>query len=113
MRITIIAASVLLLLSACRGEKVPRDYQNAPPAMTASADVLRANADRERHARPRARAEQRRRGRQHHETAGVRHCAEREARQSGAYDDDTHVKLFTTKAQRTQRKPFVLFVSLW
>src|SRR5436305_14870 len=34
MRITIIAASVLLLLSACRGEKPPRDYQNAPPAMT-------------------------------------------------------------------------------
>jgi hypothetical protein len=34
MRITIIAASVLLLLSACRGEKPPRDYQNEPPAMT-------------------------------------------------------------------------------
>lgn len=32
MRITIVA-SILLLLSACRGEKVPRDYQNAPPAM--------------------------------------------------------------------------------
>jgi hypothetical protein len=34
MRITIIAASVVLLFSACRGEKPPRDYQNAPPAMT-------------------------------------------------------------------------------
>jgi hypothetical protein len=34
MRITIIAASVLVLLSACRGERPPRDYQNAPPAMT-------------------------------------------------------------------------------
>jgi hypothetical protein len=33
MRITIVAA-FLLLLGACRGEKVPRDYQNAPPAMT-------------------------------------------------------------------------------
>lgn len=33
MRITAVAAS-LLLLCACRGEKVPRDYQNAPPAMT-------------------------------------------------------------------------------
>jgi hypothetical protein len=33
MRITIIAF-LLLLLCACRGEKVPRDYQNAPPAMT-------------------------------------------------------------------------------
>lgn len=33
MRITI-AASILLLLGACRGEKTPRDYQNAPPAMT-------------------------------------------------------------------------------
>jgi hypothetical protein len=34
MRITIIAVSILLLLTACRGEKPPRDYQNAPPAMT-------------------------------------------------------------------------------
>jgi hypothetical protein len=33
MRITI-AATALLLMAACRGEKVPRDYQNAPPAMT-------------------------------------------------------------------------------
>jgi hypothetical protein len=33
MRITIVLASILLLLGACRGEKVPRDYQNAPPAM--------------------------------------------------------------------------------
>jgi len=34
MRITILLVSILLMLSACRGEKVPRDYQNAPPAMT-------------------------------------------------------------------------------
>jgi len=27
-------ASLLFLLIACRGERVPRDYQNAPPAMT-------------------------------------------------------------------------------
>jgi hypothetical protein len=27
------AAAALVLLGACRGEKVPRDYQNAPPAM--------------------------------------------------------------------------------
>jgi len=33
MRTTIIAAALLLLVGACRGEKVPRDYQNAPPAM--------------------------------------------------------------------------------
>lgn len=33
MRITI-AATVLLLFAACHGEKTPRDYQNAPPAMT-------------------------------------------------------------------------------
>ena len=50
MRITIIAASVLLLLSACRGEKVPRDYQNAPPAMrhppTSSAQTPTANGMR-------------------------------------------------------------------
>jgi hypothetical protein len=32
MRISIVA--VLLALTACRGEPVPRDYQNAPPAMT-------------------------------------------------------------------------------
>ena len=32
MRITI-AAAALLLITACRGEKPPRDYQNAPPAM--------------------------------------------------------------------------------
>ncbi len=29
----IAAATALMLLGACRGEKVPRDYQNAPPAM--------------------------------------------------------------------------------
>jgi hypothetical protein len=50
MRNTIIAASVLLLLSACRGEKVPRDYQNAPPAMrhppTSSAQTPTANGMR-------------------------------------------------------------------
>ncbi|MBV9067300.1 MAG: hypothetical protein JO093_23665 [Acidobacteria bacterium] len=50
MRITIIAASVLLLLSACRGEKVPRDFQNAPPAMrhppTSSAQTPTANGMR-------------------------------------------------------------------
>jgi hypothetical protein len=28
------AAVILLLLGACRGEPVPRDYQNAPPDMT-------------------------------------------------------------------------------
>jgi len=33
MRTTIAAAAALILLGACRGEKVPRDYQNAPPAM--------------------------------------------------------------------------------
>jgi hypothetical protein len=32
MRITVTA--FLLLSLACRGEKPPRDYQNAPPAMT-------------------------------------------------------------------------------
>jgi putative VirB-like lipoprotein len=26
--------SIIALLAACRGEPVPRDYQNAPPAMT-------------------------------------------------------------------------------
>ncbi|MEA2344490.1 MAG: hypothetical protein QOF63_2659 [Thermoanaerobaculia bacterium] len=50
MRITIIAASVLLLLGACRGEKVPRDFQNAPPAMrhppTSSAQTPTANGMR-------------------------------------------------------------------
>lgn len=50
MRITIIAASVLLLFSACRGEKVPRDFQNAPPAMrhspTSSAQTPAANGMR-------------------------------------------------------------------
>jgi hypothetical protein len=50
MRVTIIAASVLLLLSACRGEKVPRDYQNAPPAMrhppTSSAQTPTVNGMR-------------------------------------------------------------------
>ena len=34
MRVTIAFAAVLVILGACRGEKVPRDYQNAPPAMT-------------------------------------------------------------------------------
>ncbi len=31
-RLAILAA--VLALAACRGEKVPRDYQNEPPAMT-------------------------------------------------------------------------------
>ena len=26
--------AIITLLAACRGEPVPRDYQNAPPAMT-------------------------------------------------------------------------------
>lgn len=30
--------AVLLLLAACHGEPVPRDYQNHPPAMTRPAD---------------------------------------------------------------------------
>ncbi|MEA2162704.1 MAG: hypothetical protein QOK37_831 [Thermoanaerobaculia bacterium] len=34
MRAPIAIAAVLMLFGACRGEKVPRDYQNAPPAMT-------------------------------------------------------------------------------
>ena len=29
-----IAVTAALLVAACRGQKVPRDYQNAPPAMT-------------------------------------------------------------------------------
>jgi hypothetical protein len=49
MRITIVAAT-LLFLCACRGEKVPRDYQNAPPAMrhppTSSAQTPSANGMR-------------------------------------------------------------------
>jgi hypothetical protein len=32
MRALIVAA--IVLLTACRGEPVPRDYQNAPPEMT-------------------------------------------------------------------------------
>jgi hypothetical protein len=34
MRATIAIAAVLVLFGGCRGEKAPRDYQNAPPAMT-------------------------------------------------------------------------------
>lgn len=30
----LIVAAIAALLAACRGEPVPRDYQNAPPAMT-------------------------------------------------------------------------------
>lgn len=49
MRMTIVAAT-LLLLCACRGEKVPRDYQNAPPAMrhppTSSAQTPSVNGMR-------------------------------------------------------------------
>ena len=33
MRNLIPIAIAIILLAACRGEKVPRDYQNAPPAM--------------------------------------------------------------------------------
>ena len=33
MRLTV-ALAVTLLLAACRGERVPRDYQNTPPAVT-------------------------------------------------------------------------------
>ena len=33
MRNTMLIAAAIVL-SACRGEKVPRDYQNQPPAMT-------------------------------------------------------------------------------
>jgi hypothetical protein len=33
MRITIVLAAAALL-AACRGERVPRDYQNTPPAVT-------------------------------------------------------------------------------
>ena len=49
MRITTLAVT-LLLLGACRGERVPRDYQNAPPAMrhppTSSAQTPSANGMR-------------------------------------------------------------------
>jgi hypothetical protein len=34
MRASIVAA--ILLMTACRGEPVPRDYQNAPPDVTAA-----------------------------------------------------------------------------
>lgn len=33
MRI-IVALAAAVLLASCRGEKVPRDYQNTPPAVT-------------------------------------------------------------------------------
>ena len=49
MRIPI-AAAFLILLAACHGEKVPRDYQNAPPAMmhpaTSSAQTPSVNGMR-------------------------------------------------------------------
>jgi hypothetical protein len=49
MRIMIVATT-LLLLAACRGEKTPRDYQNAPPAMrhppTSSAQTPTVNGMR-------------------------------------------------------------------
>lgn len=38
MRIAIVAA-LLVALSACRGEPVPRDYQNAPPDVTHPPDT--------------------------------------------------------------------------
>ena len=31
-------AAIIAALAGCRGEPVPRDYQNAPPAMTHPAD---------------------------------------------------------------------------
>jgi hypothetical protein len=31
---TIAVAALVLTVASCRGEKVPRDYQNQPPAMT-------------------------------------------------------------------------------
>jgi hypothetical protein len=31
---TLIVAALIAALTACRGEPVPRDYQNAPPDMT-------------------------------------------------------------------------------
>jgi hypothetical protein len=34
MRKALAVAAALPFLAACRGEPVPRDYQNAPPAMT-------------------------------------------------------------------------------
>ncbi|HYC60216.1 MAG TPA: hypothetical protein VEK79_11695 [Thermoanaerobaculia bacterium] len=37
MRASIVAA--FLLLTACRGEPVPRDYQNAPPDVTQPAQT--------------------------------------------------------------------------
>ena len=34
----IVPCVLAILLAGCRGEPVPRDYQNAPPAMTSPAD---------------------------------------------------------------------------
>jgi len=34
VRNTLLIGGLLVLIAACRGEKVPRDYQNEPPAMT-------------------------------------------------------------------------------
>jgi hypothetical protein len=31
---SIVCLAAVLALAACRGEKIPRDYQNNPPAMT-------------------------------------------------------------------------------
>ena len=36
---TLIVAALLVALTACRGEPVPRDYQNAPPDMTHPPDT--------------------------------------------------------------------------
>lgn len=48
--ITIFAAAAALLLAGCRGEPVPRDYQNHPPAAThpatSSAETPTANGMR-------------------------------------------------------------------
>ncbi|HKO02978.1 MAG TPA: hypothetical protein VJ032_14865 [Thermoanaerobaculia bacterium] len=48
--ITTFAAAAALLLAGCRGEPVPRDYRNHPPAMThpasSSAETPTANGMR-------------------------------------------------------------------
>jgi hypothetical protein len=36
---TLIVAALIAALTACRGEPVPRDYQNAPPDMTHPPDT--------------------------------------------------------------------------
>jgi hypothetical protein len=34
VRLALAACAAFFLLTACRGERTPRDYQNSPPAMT-------------------------------------------------------------------------------